>query len=63
MQPLNQPPASLDQAREEYEAHTRRCRQCAADGAPCPVAKHLRRVYNNLTRAARPRPSGRTPSR
>ncbi|WP_320781804.1 hypothetical protein [Streptomyces sp. CRN 30] len=50
---------SLEQARAEYEAHTRGCRQCLADTVPCAAAKHLRRVYNNLTRAARPRPGGR----
>lgn len=59
MQSLNQP---LEQAREEYEAHQRECRQCHADAVPCPVAKHLRRVYNNLARATRPRPSGRAAS-
>jgi hypothetical protein len=52
-----QPPYhSLEHAREDYETHLRTCRQCEADGAQCPVAKHLRRVYNNLARTARPRP-------
>jgi hypothetical protein len=59
MASLNQP---LDRAREEYESHQRSCRQCRADATPCPAAKHLRRVYNNLARAARPRPSGRAVS-
>lgn len=43
---------SLQQAREEHETHLRTCRQCGADGVPCPVAKHLRRRYNNLARRA-----------
>lgn len=51
----------LEQAREDYEHHLRTCRQCDADGVQCPVAKHLRRLYNNLARAARPRPD--TPTR
>ncbi|WP_320780542.1 hypothetical protein [Streptomyces sp. CRN 30] len=42
----------LRQAREEHEAHLRSCRQCDADGVPCPAAKHLRRMYNNLARRA-----------
>ncbi|GGL93586.1 hypothetical protein GCM10010129_41820 [Streptomyces fumigatiscleroticus] len=42
----------LDQARASYEDHLDTCRQCAADAVPCAVAKHLRRVYNNLGRAA-----------
>ncbi|MFK0117559.1 hypothetical protein [Streptomyces sp. NPDC090994] len=60
MQSLNQP---IEQAREEYETHQRTCRQCRVDAAPCPAAKHLRRVYNNLARAARPRPTGRPTGR
>ncbi|GGS62932.1 hypothetical protein AB0E75_24615 [Streptomyces griseoviridis] len=59
MQSSSQP---VEQARAEYEAHQRDCRQCRADAAPCPVAKHLRRVHNNLARAARPRPTGRAAS-
>ncbi|CAL9640083.1 hypothetical protein [Streptomyces sp. Tu 3180] len=43
----------LEQARQDYEHHLRACRQCDADGAQCPVAKHLRRLYNNLARTAR----------
>ncbi|CAL9277987.1 hypothetical protein SROCM77S_06560 [Streptomyces rochei] len=42
----------LGQAREDYEHHLRTCRQCGADGVKCPVAKHLRRLYNNLLRSA-----------
>lgn len=42
----------LEQAREDYEHHLQTCRQCEADGAKCPVAKHLRRLYNNLLRSA-----------
>ncbi|WEH43137.1 hypothetical protein OG233_28485 [Streptomyces sp. NBC_01218] len=44
---------SPGEARDPYEEHRRTCRQCAADAAPCPVAKHLRRAYNNALRAAR----------
>jgi hypothetical protein len=43
----------LEQARQDYEQHLRNCRQCGADGAQCPVAKHLRRLYNNFARAGR----------
>jgi heterodisulfide reductase subunit C len=53
MQSPNQPAASVDQAREDYEAHRRYCRQCALSTSPCPAAKHLRRVYNNAARATR----------
>ncbi|MFI6208162.1 hypothetical protein ACIBAI_17455 [Streptomyces sp. NPDC051041] len=52
MQPLQDRP---DQAADEYETHLRTCRQCGADGRPCSVAKYLRRVHNNLARAARGR--------
>lgn len=44
---------SLEQARQDYEQHLRSCRQCGADGTQCPVAKHLRRLYNNLARTSR----------
>ncbi|MEW1872279.1 hypothetical protein AB0420_29985 [Streptomyces caelestis] len=46
----------LEQSRQDYEQHLRSCRQCGADGMQCPVAKHLRRLHNNLARTARPRP-------
>ncbi|MEU1054012.1 hypothetical protein ABZ397_15860 [Streptomyces sp. NPDC005876] len=52
MQPMNQPEISVEQAREDYDAHRRYCRQCQADAAPCPAAKHLRRIFNNAARAA-----------
>ncbi|MFF5536989.1 hypothetical protein ACFY71_31775 [Streptomyces cinerochromogenes] len=52
MQSRNQPTTpSLDEAREDYETHRRYCRQCARSASPCPAAKHLRRLYNNATRA------------
>lgn len=50
---MQTPSDSLDQARTSYEGHLGTCRQCAADQAPCAVAKHLRRVYNSLNLAAR----------
>ncbi|MEG3627685.1 hypothetical protein [Streptomyces poriticola] len=53
-----EPLARLERARGEYEAHLHSCRQCQADGAACPVAKILRRAYNNAARAARPRQDG-----
>ncbi|AYN43240.1 hypothetical protein D9753_35040 [Streptomyces dangxiongensis] len=62
MQSPNQPAPSVDQSREDYEAHRRYCRQCALADSPCPAAKHLRRVYNNATRAARSGRSRRTTS-
>ncbi|MFG2356250.1 hypothetical protein [Streptomyces sp. NPDC048521] len=37
-------------ARLTYEQHMRTCRQCHADAAPCAVAKHLLRIYNNARR-------------
>ncbi len=43
---------ALQQAHSEHQQHMRTCRQCRADGAPCPVAKHLLRLYNNARRAA-----------
>ncbi|MGC0379737.1 heterodisulfide reductase subunit C [Streptomyces sp. SAI-229] len=57
MQPPHDP---IQQAHESYETHLKSCRQCAADGSPCPVAKHLRRVHNLLLRAERNRPHMRT---
>ncbi|MEU8472281.1 hypothetical protein AB0F30_31070 [Streptomyces sp. NPDC029006] len=62
MQSPNPPAVSVDQARQDYEAHRRYCRQCALNGSPCPAAKHLRRVHNNATRATRSGPGGRTTS-
>jgi heterodisulfide reductase subunit C len=53
MQPT---PNAVQSAQHEYETHLKTCRQCAADGAPCPVARHLRRVYNNAMRQERRRP-------
>ncbi|MET8035897.1 hypothetical protein [Streptomyces sp. NPDC005345] len=50
---MQTPNDSLDQARMSYEGHLNSCRQCAADRAPCAVAKHLRRVCNSLDLAAR----------
>ncbi|OLZ74857.1 hypothetical protein AV521_03200 [Streptomyces sp. IMTB 2501] len=41
---------ALENARLTYEQHVRTCRQCHADGAACPVAKHLLRIYNNARR-------------
>ncbi|MEW2166482.1 hypothetical protein AB0912_26320 [Streptomyces sp. NPDC007084] len=55
---MQTPNDSLEQARMSYEGHLAACRQCAADQAPCAVAKHLRRVYNNLNLAARRGASG-----
>ncbi|GAA5059548.1 hypothetical protein GCM10023336_35400 [Streptomyces similanensis] len=43
---------ALQQAHSDYQHHMRTCRQCHADGAPCAVAKHLMRVYNNARRIA-----------
>ncbi|GLX54375.1 hypothetical protein ACL07V_32185 [Streptomyces sp. MB22_4] len=37
---------ALEDARTQYEQHTRACRQCRADSAPCAVAKHLWRLFN-----------------
>ncbi|RRQ71710.1 hypothetical protein CQW39_33290 [Streptomyces griseofuscus] len=37
---------ALEAARIQYEQHTRACRQCRADSAPCAVAKHLWRLFN-----------------
>ncbi|WP_226484579.1 hypothetical protein [Streptomyces parvulus] len=48
---MTSPHDRLDQARQDYERHLRDCRQCEADGAKCPAAKHLRRLYNNQLRA------------
>ncbi|MFI1443561.1 hypothetical protein [Streptomyces fructofermentans] len=45
-------PNALDQARMSYENHLATCRQCAADGLQCAVAKLLRREYNNQNRAS-----------
>jgi len=42
----------LERARLDYENHLAACRQCAQDRMPCAAAKHLRRLYNNLGRAA-----------
>ena len=42
---MSQSPHSLDQARADYEHHVGTCRQCHADAAPCPVAKHLLREF------------------
>ncbi|MFG2310491.1 hypothetical protein ACGFS9_17730 [Streptomyces sp. NPDC048566] len=50
---MQTPNDSLDEARAAYEAHLHTCRQCAADQAPCAVAKLLRRAYNSLALAAR----------
>ncbi|ARP73872.1 hypothetical protein LK07_01675 [Streptomyces pluripotens] len=41
---------ALEDARLTYEQHMRACRQCHADAAPCAVAKHLLRIYNNVRR-------------
>lgn len=41
---------ALENARFTYEQHVRTCRQCHADAAPCAVAKHLLRIYNNARR-------------
>ncbi|WP_167382934.1 hypothetical protein [Streptomyces mangrovisoli] len=41
---------AVEQARDAYDSHMRTCRQCAYDGAACPVAKHLLRIYNNVRR-------------
>ncbi|MEU7423410.1 MULTISPECIES: hypothetical protein [unclassified Streptomyces] len=41
---------AFENARLTYEQHTRTCRQCHADAAPCAVAKHLLRIYNNARR-------------
>jgi Na+-translocating ferredoxin:NAD+ oxidoreductase RnfC subunit len=41
---------ALEEARAAYEHHMRTCRQCHADAARCPVAKHLLRLYNNARR-------------
>ncbi|MEU6807785.1 hypothetical protein ABZ920_01935 [Streptomyces sp. NPDC046831] len=48
---------ALQQARSDYEEHARTCRQCHAHPAPCAVAKHLLRLYNNARRGV-PRPGG-----
>ncbi|MER5602137.1 hypothetical protein [Streptomyces sp. NPDC002265] len=40
----------VDQARANYEQHTGTCRQCYVDTTPCPVSKHLLRIYNNARR-------------
>ncbi|WP_405593968.1 hypothetical protein [Streptomyces sp. NBC_01092] len=42
---------ALQQAHTDYEQHMRTCRQCHADNAHCPVAKHLLRLYNNARRS------------
>ncbi|WP_167546347.1 hypothetical protein [Streptomyces zinciresistens] len=42
---------ALHQARADHEQHKRTCRQCHADSAPCQVAKHLLRRYNNARRS------------
>ncbi|MEU0007923.1 hypothetical protein ABZ079_27500 [Streptomyces sp. NPDC006314] len=41
---------AFENARLTYEQHMRTCRQCYADAAPCAVAKHLLRIYNNARR-------------
>ncbi|GHD87412.1 hypothetical protein [Streptomyces naganishii] len=41
---------ALRQAQTDYQHHMQTCRQCHADTVPCPVAKHLLRVYNNARR-------------
>ncbi|MEU1407299.1 hypothetical protein ABZ471_33990 [Streptomyces sp. NPDC005728] len=41
---------AFDNARFTYEQHVQTCRQCHADAAPCAVAKHLLRIYNNARR-------------
>ncbi|WP_167364479.1 hypothetical protein [Streptomyces regalis] len=41
---------ALQQTRTDYEHHMQTCRQCHADSAPCAVAKHLLRLYNNARR-------------
>lgn len=49
------PTEALHQARADHEHHMQTCRQCRVDTAPCAVAKHLLRLYNNARRnAARP---------
>jgi Na+-translocating ferredoxin:NAD+ oxidoreductase RnfC subunit len=51
---------ALEEARAAYEHHMRTCRQCHADAARCPVAKHLLRLYNNTRRSgAQPGARGR----
>ncbi|MEU6404353.1 hypothetical protein [Streptomyces sp. NPDC046985] len=41
---------AVQQAQSDHQQHLRTCRQCHADGAPCAVAKHLLRAYNNARR-------------
>ncbi|MEU6089538.1 hypothetical protein ABZ865_22540 [Streptomyces sp. NPDC047085] len=41
---------AFENARFTYEQHMQTCRQCHADAAPCAVAKHLLRIYNNARR-------------
>ncbi|MDF3299176.1 hypothetical protein [Streptomyces tropicalis] len=43
---------ALQQARADYDQHMGSCRQCHVDTVPCPVAKHLLRLYNNARRTA-----------
>jgi hypothetical protein len=43
---------ALQRAHTDYEQHMRTCRQCHADSVPCPVAKHLLRLYNNARRSS-----------
>ncbi|WP_225829690.1 hypothetical protein [Streptomyces sp. NK08204] len=40
----------MENARITYEQHVAECRQCRADAAPCAVAKHFWRLYNNARR-------------
>ncbi|WP_329141380.1 hypothetical protein [Streptomyces sp. NBC_00670] len=49
---MNPSQNALERARLDYENHLGACRQCAQDRVPCAAAKHLRRLYNNLSRAA-----------
>ncbi|MFJ3492378.1 hypothetical protein ACIPPJ_02050 [Streptomyces sp. NPDC086091] len=44
------PEDTLLETRAAYEQHAHTCRQCHADGTPCPVSKLLLRAYNNARR-------------
>ncbi|MBQ0996352.1 hypothetical protein ACFY2D_16535 [Streptomyces nigra] len=49
---MSSPEEAVRQARADYEQHMQTCRQCHVDTAPCAVAKHLLRLYNNARRGA-----------
>ena len=53
---------ALEEARTQYERHVHACRQCRADAAPCAVAKHLWRLYNNARREQMRSPGGAGPT-